>query len=52
MKEEITKVAQETMNVICDYNRKLILNSTNDIRAVHFIATMDVSTYLLRYRHY
>ena len=47
-----TKVAHLTINVMCDYTRKLIINDTtesaNDSRAVHFIATADVSTYLLR----
>ncbi len=51
-KEEVTRVAQITINNLCDYTRSTITNNldkyTNDINAVNFIAATRINTYLLR----
>ena len=51
-KEEVTKVAQTTINSICDYTRATIVNNLDkyigDVNAVNFIAATKINTYLLR----
>ena len=51
-KEEITRIAQITINNLCDHTRKTIMENiqeaTNDASAIQFIATTDISAYLLR----
>jgi hypothetical protein len=50
--EEVTRVAQITINSLCDYTRSKILNNmdkyTDDVNAVNFIAATKINTYLLR----
>ena len=50
--EEVTKIAQITINNLCDYTRKIIIGNSDkysgDIRAVNFIASTKVDTFLLR----
>jgi hypothetical protein len=51
-KEEITKIAQLTINNLCDYMRTLITEKENeageDNKIVHTIANTDIRTYLIR----
>ena len=51
-KEEVTRVAQITINNLCDYTRRTISNNldkyTGDVNAVNFIAATKINTYLLR----
>jgi hypothetical protein len=50
--EEVTRVAQITINSLCDYTRSTIVNNldkfTGDVNAVNFIAATKINTYLLR----
>jgi hypothetical protein len=50
--EEVTRVAQITINILCDYTRSTILNNlyiySRDVNAVNFIASTKINTYLLR----
>ena len=50
--EEVTRVAQITINNLCDYTRNTIIDSVDkyigDINAVNFIAATKINTYLLR----
>jgi hypothetical protein len=52
--EEVTRVAQITINSLCDYTRSTIVNNldkyTGDVNAVNFIASTKINTYLLRER--
>jgi hypothetical protein len=51
-KEEVTRIAQVTINSLCDYTRNTIVNNldpyTGDLNAVNFIAATKINTYLLR----
>ena len=51
-KEEITRVAQVTINNLCDYTRSTVVNDldkyTGDVNAVNFISSTKINTYLLR----
>jgi hypothetical protein len=51
-KEEVTRIAQLTINNLCDYTRGTIVNNldkyTIDVNAINFIASTKVNTYLLR----
>jgi hypothetical protein len=51
-KEEVTRVAQITINSLCDYTRSTIVNNMEkyrgDLNAVNFIAATKINTYLLR----
>jgi hypothetical protein len=50
--EEVTRVAQITINSLCDYTRNIVVNNldkyTGDVNAVNFIAATKINTYLLR----
>ena len=50
--EEVTRVAQITINSLCDYTRCTIVNNLDkyigDVNAVNFIAATKINTYLLR----
>ena len=50
-KEEITRVAMETINFLCDNTRNIIINNieelSSDVNAIYYIATTDVRSYLL-----
>jgi hypothetical protein len=51
-KEEVTRIAQITINSLCDYTRSTLVNNldkyTGDVNAVNFIAATKINTYLLR----
>jgi hypothetical protein len=51
-KVEITKIAQITINNICDFTRSTIVNILDkyigDVNAVNFIAATKINTYLQR----
>jgi hypothetical protein len=51
-KEEVTRIAQITINCLCDYTRNTKVSSldkyTGDVNAVNFIASTKINTYLLR----
>jgi exonuclease III len=51
-KEEITKTAQQTINILCDYMRSTIIENRNeagnDCKSIKFIATLDIRTFLIR----
>jgi hypothetical protein len=50
--EEVTRIAQITINSICDYTRSTIVSNLDkymrDVNAVNFIASTKINTYLLR----
>ena len=50
--EEVTRVAQITLNNLCDYTSRKIGNEPEnmdeDRRTINFIAETDISNYLLR----
>ena len=51
-KEEVTRVAQITINNLCDFTRRSIIrnceNYKGDTNAVNFIASTNINTFLLR----
>ena len=51
-KEEVTKVAQITINNLCDFNRKIIIskreNYSGDVNTINYIASTKINTFLLR----
>ena len=51
-KEEICRVAQITINNLCDYARKKIIENISenemDMRSINCIARTDISNYLFR----
>ena len=51
-KEEVTRIAQITINNLCDFTRKSIIsdldNFRKDIKAIDFIASTNINSYLLR----
>ena len=50
--EEVTRIAQITINNLCDFTRKSIIsdldNFRKDIKAIDFIASININSYLLR----
>ena len=51
-KEEVTRIAQITINNLCDYTRKVIISNyeqyTGDINAVNYISSTKIDSFLLR----
>jgi hypothetical protein len=51
-KEEVTRIAQVTTNILCDFMRQSIVEScdnyTVDTNTVNFIASTNINTFLLR----